>query len=480
MADTSTDAPGVDKTTIATAVADGIATAFKALASEADTPAEPAQPQAQAPAVVTKPAEQNLAAIDPSQLSEVIENALKEGGLAQMQATMQRLEAQAGSQKGAYDRVEAAAMSRRHAVKEDEGVKGRKLAQMVRCMAFPRVYGSLGMTPQQAAVQLYGETHPVMDVLTESLKLSAGAISSSSGSGGGAWIPGAVSQDFIEILRPLSIYEQAGPNRVSLDRGTLDIRKQTAGAVASYSTELRAAEATRASTGKITLVSKKLAATTRMSNDWIRRADPGTDQMIVDDLAAAVAQAKDLAMIRSDGMNGEPRGWRHMAAPSNIVGFSDLTGTQAEQAQQVGSQLGDLTLRLREADVPLLRPLFVWAPRTDEFLEELRDGNGNLVYGAQRARGLMKGAPYLVSNQIPTNISSNQSEIYFLDMAQIIYGEETAMLVDIFTEGSLTDGSGVVSLIDEDSTAVRVISNHDQVARHDTAIAVGTTVTWGA
>ncbi|MCY1542682.1 Phage capsid family protein [compost metagenome] len=88
-----------------------------------------------------------------------------------------------------------------------------------------------------------------------------------------------------------------------------------------------------------------------------------------------------------------------------------------------------------------------------------------------------------LSNQIPTNlgVDGDETEIYFVNFADLMIGEDMDLVIDLSKEATYKDGSGnVVSAFQRDQTLIRVIAKHDFGPRHVESIVVATGVDWGA
>ena len=136
---------------------------------------------------------------------------------------------------------------------------------------------------------------------------------------------------------------------------------------------------------------------------------------------------------------------------------------------------------LTGADVPMLRPRFLMAPRSRNHLFVLRDANGNLIFPEVRNENpVIYGIPVLLSNNIPTNLNGNETEIYLVDASEVIFGEVDQIEVAVSTDGTYLEGANVRSAFSRDQTLMRVTLHHDLAVKHDVSIAVKNAVTWGA
>lgn len=303
------------------------------------------------------------------------------------------------------------------------------------------------------------------------------ALAAGDSGAGGFLIQEEVSSDIIELLRPASAIRQLNPVMAPLDSGRLSIPKITGGATGGYIGENQNLPVSQATFGQIGLNAKKLAVLTPISNDLLRRAGPATETMVRDDLVAGLAQISDLKFIRGTGLNGEPKGLRYQAPAANLVpaqATPDLT--------KVTEDARDAVVTMIAANVRMLRPGWIMAPRVWGYLMTVRDGNGNFAFRQELEAGRFWGFPFKMTSQIPTNLGSgsNESEIYLADFADVIIGEATTMLIDVSTEAAYHDGSNVVAAFSLDQTVIRAIVEHDLAVRHAESIVVITGVTWGA
>jgi HK97 family phage major capsid protein len=231
--------------------------------------------------------------------------------------------------------------------------------------------------------------------------------------------------------------------------------------------------------GDLKLSAKKAAALVPISNDLLAYAgvNPRIDAQVSNDLAVSMGLSEDLHFIRGAGTGSLPKGLRYWALPGNVAG-----APAGATLTIVDLYLGSLMLRLEAANVDLAGCGWLMAPRTIRWLQSLRDGNGNKAYPEIDA-GMLKGYPYALTTQIPTNLGAggNESEIYFANFADCYIGEDTSLAIAISTEASYKDAGGnTVSAFQRDQTLIRVISKHDFGPRHAETVSVGTGITWGA
>lgn len=286
-----------------------------------------------------------------------------------------------------------------------------------------------------------------------------------------------MSSDFIDVLRPASVVRSLNPTLGVLVGGVLTARKRTGSATASYIGESAKIPVSKPKGGHVRWTAKKLVAMVALSNDLLRAGNSlRADEWVRDDMVQVVARKEDISFIRSLGTEYTPTGLRYHAPAANVI-----AAQAAPDLTKVTTDLGKLRLALKNANVPMLRCGFIFTPRTENYLMNLRDGNGNFAFRAEMLTGKLDGHPYRTTTQIPDNLGGggNESEIYFADFSEIVIADAPTIGIEFSTEASYDDGTGTqVSTFQNDEALVRVIEEHDLKPRHAEAIAVLTGVIW--
>lgn len=339
--------------------------------------------------------------------------------------------------------------------------KGIKLAKYIKVLAIAK--GDV-FNAHRIAEKNWGEDDPVTK-----------ALASDDFAAGGAVVPPDFSEEIIELLRPMSVVRRLNPTIVDMPNGSATLPKLTGGASASYIGENQDIPESQQTFGDLKLVFKKLVALVPISNDLLRFGSTRTEGTIRDDVVSQIATREDIAFIRDDGTQDTPKGMRNWAPAGNLIAANGTINLA-----NVTTDLGKLLLALEEANVRMLRPAFLFAPRTKQYLMTVRDGNGNFAYRDEMLRGTLWGFPYAVTTQIPINLGggSDESEIYFVDMADAVIGDSQTLKIDASTEASYISNSVLVSAYSKDQTVIRAITEHDFGMRHDASIAVLTGVKW--
>lgn len=295
---------------------------------------------------------------------------------------------------------------------------------------------------------------------------------------GGVFLPEEMAQDVIELLRPATAVRRLNPAVVPMAVGTMRIPKITAGSSASYIGENANITPSQLGTGQLTLTWKKLAAMVPVSNDLVRYNSVGADTIVRGDIVRSMAQRENQAFLRDNGA-ATPKGLRYWAAPANVF-FANSSVSLANTT----TDLGKIILKLEEANVPMTRPGWIFAPRTKQYLMTVQTTTGAFAFRDEMMRGTLWGWPYATTTQVPTNLTdaggTTESEIYLADFDDVVIGEAQRLILDASTEAAYWDGSNVVAAYSQDQTVMRCIAEHDLGVRRDVAVAVMIGVTWGA
>ena len=302
---------------------------------------------------------------------------------------------------------------------------------------------------------------------------------------GGALIPQDFLTDLIELLRANTVVRGAGPMEVGMPMGNLTIPRLAGGAMASYQNELDDIATSQERFDDVNLVAKKLTAMVPVSNDLIRRAPIGVEEIVRDDLVQTIARREDLAFLRGDGTDKGPVGMRHLCLPANVITVTAMPVTPAP-GDQLTAILGGASaaiLALQNGMSRMIRPTWFMSPTMVRFIATARDQVGGFYFKDEITAGTWEGYPYKVSQQIPTNLSiatfAKGSEIYFCDMADFILADTYNVIVDASDVAAYNDGTGMISSFQRDQSLFRVIAEHDVNMRHLQSLVVLLTQDWG-
>ena len=326
---------------------------------------------------------------------------------------------------------------------------------------------------QDRAVEMakegYGADHSVVK-----------ALMAGEATAGGFLVPPDFGREIIELLRAQAVVRGMNPVIWPMPNGTAEVPKITGGATAAYTGESRNIGSSQQTTGMLNLVWKKLAALVPVSNDLLRfsTGDLAADRIVLDDCVSSLALREDLAFIRGDGLSGTPKGLRYWCPAANLS-----TVNATVNLANVTVDLGELMLLLKNANVRFLRPGWILSPRTEIFLQTIRDGNGNYAFRAEMLTGKLWGFPYKATTQIPQNLAytgTGETETYLVDFMDAVIGEASEIIIDASANAAYydTESAAVVSSFSRDETVIRAIARHDFGMRHDESVAIHPDVDW--
>lgn len=291
---------------------------------------------------------------------------------------------------------------------------------------------------------------------------------------GGALVPDQYRAELIELLRNKTVVRLAGAVQIDITgSASLTIPKQTGAATAYWGEENTAITPSQPTLGQMQLQEKKLTALTPISNDLIRNASLSAEQLVRDDLVSVVSIAEDLKFLRGNGTGSAPRGIRYWAHSDNIFGETIAGADGSHTVAEVKKDAAKMINKLEQQNVMLRRACWIFAPRTKWALMGMTETTGASAFEPMLAQGRYYGGfPYYATNQVPINLVSTDSEIYFVDMAEVVIGDFMGMAVEVFPNGTWSNAGTIVSGISSDQTVVRVIKKTDLIMRHDYGAAV--------
>lgn len=284
----------------------------------------------------------------------------------------------------------------------------------------------------------------------------------------------------IELLRSRTVIRRMnGVRFMPLLNGNLRIPRQSGASTANYVEEQANIPLSTPTTDQITLSAKKLTVMVVQSGEIMRRSNPSSDRMILDDVLQVLRIKEDSTFLRAAGSSTVPKGLKAFADANAATQVIPANATI--NLANVTRDLGHLILALANADCPMLNPYFIFAPRTERYLMDMRDGNGNFAFPEMRD-GMLRGFPYLTTTSIPTNLGAgtDKSEIYLVDASELIVGDAPTFELEVSSVAAYQDGATVKAAFSNDSVVFRLITEHDTAIRHDESVAYLNAVGWGA
>jgi HK97 family phage major capsid protein len=352
--------------------------------------------------------------------------------------------------------------------------KGAAFGRVVRAMAAAKM-NKMGSEGTIDILRGWGD-----DDLADSMAdARSKALAAGDATAGGFLVPTQFSNEVIELLRAQSVVRRLGARVVQMPTGTMKFPKIATGASAAYIGENVNIGKSEETFGQLTLTFKKLAVLTPISNDLLRYSSPSADAIVRDDLVSSMATKEDATFIRGVGTDATPKGLLNWC-----VADQKIASNTTVNLANITDDLGQLVVKLKNADIPLITPGWIMAPRTEQKLATIQNANGVFAFRDEIIAGTLWGWPIGSTTNVPITLdttgsgNNNESEVYLVDFSQVLIGESQSLMVDSSQEAAYHDGSNIQAAFSLDQTVVRAIAEHDLGMRHDKAVAMLTGVTW--
>lgn len=295
-------------------------------------------------------------------------------------------------------------------------------------------------------------------------------------SSAGSLVPPDMSAEFIELLRGASVFMSAGPRILPMPNGNLQIARGKTGSSGGWVGETKNNPATDLTTDLLKLSAKKAFALIPVSNDLLRFTSQQAQQIIEEDLVNDLSEVLDIAFLRGDGTEFQPKGVRFAALAANVV------ASVGDALQNIVTDLSTAINRVESADVRLRSPAWFLSPKHAWGIFRALDANDQLSFLANEmtARGTLLGWPMHKTTHIPDNLNTNESEILFVEMTDAIVGETEMLEVESMPGAAYVDSANTVrASFSQDVTPIRALTMVDFALRHPESASVITAVTYG-
>lgn len=301
------------------------------------------------------------------------------------------------------------------------------------------------------------------------------ALATSPASAGGVLIPEQYTVALIEMLTPRVVVRRAGARSVPMPAGKLTQASQQTRPTATYGGENAPIMPSEPSYGDRDMGFKKLRCLVPVSNDLLSFSAIDMARHTRDTMLTEMALKEDLAFMRFDGSALDPIGIRHWVPAAHWSASVGKTANEAETALRRCKSL------VEDSDVKMVKPGWIMRASTKNFLESLRDANGNKLFPSIEASNTLHGYPIYTTSQVPDNLGAgtDETEVYFADFYEVIIGDSKRLMIATSTEAAFVDAGGVThSAFQEDMTLLRAISEHDLAVDHPVGLAGFNGVGW--
>ena len=252
-----------------------------------------------------------------------------------------------------------------------------------------------------------------------------------------------LGSSFIEMLRNRMVVNAMGARTLNGLVGDIAIPSQTGAATSYWVAENTAITESKQAFGSVTMAPKTVGAMTDISRKLLIQSDPSVEQLVMEDLAIALATAIDLKALYGDGLSNTPKGVSNATGVNTTV-FAAAVPTWAEIVAMEGAV---------EVDNALMGSLGYVARPTDKSSLKVKakdTGSGLFVWNGNE----MNGYQALASSQVTAG------DVFFGNWADLIigvWGNGLDLTLDPYT-GSAAGTLRIVALQDVDVAVRHAVS----------------------
>lgn len=314
--------------------------------------------------------------------------------------------------------------------------------------------------------------------LADELHAEQRALNSVNGANGGVVIGENFAPDIIPLLYPMSSFMAGNPTELPMPGGNYRQAAGATGATASYGGEGTDISVSQPTFRDLKMTAHRLAGIVPITNQLIRYSLGSAEQFARNDLAMAMSTKLDSVSYLGQGVNDDPIGIFNQPGVYSTPANASTTPSM----QQIDADARKLLNRVARYPVLLLGLEWRMSVSTIGYLQDMRDGNGNLVYPTlQGDNPTWKGYPVRIGGTFPENLGAGTNETYLALIAfgHVLYGNAKGLELAVSDEASIKVGSDMVSMFSTDSTAIRATMEHDFSTRYFESVNVLTGVKWG-
>jgi HK97 family phage major capsid protein len=306
------------------------------------------------------------------------------------------------------------------------------------------------------------------------------ALNASSATAGGIFVPEEISNEVVELLRPMSTFLRGGPRRVTFDRGNFHLPAAASGAQAYWRGEGQPIMPSQPTFRDINLSAKFLGALVPITEQLLRWSRIDIRNWVERDMALAMATEVDRAAYFGSGTVNQPQGILNITGVGSIAASGGTSPTVA----QIEANAASLELAQMMTNLPANGLAWVMSPRTMIFLQNLRDGLGNRYFPElQNANPTWRNKPVLLTTTFPVNlgVGTNESVLALINFGDVFYGESRGLTFAASNEASYKNNSGtMVSAFQNELLVIRSTTEVDVGLRYLQAVQKLTGLQWGA
>ena len=263
----------------------------------------------------------------------------------------------------------------------------------------------------------------------------------------------SMSNEFVELLRPLTVFDKmTGARRVPF---RTKVPTQTSGSTAHWVGEASPKPLSALGFGQVTLDEHKVAGIVVISQELARSSRPDALTLIQGDLLKAVAQRIDETLL--DPAAVEVSG----VSPASITNAASNLPASGITAAALRLDVQELLALYLDGNQAIDGLTWVMTPSQALAISMMQNALGQPEFsGITAMGGTFFGLPVVVSNNVPVNTSGGH--IILVNQSDILVADDGVVTIDVSNQASLqmsdTPAAGaqqLVSLFQNNLVAVR-------------------------
>jgi HK97 family phage major capsid protein len=291
-------------------------------------------------------------------------------------------------------------------------------------------------------------------------------------SAGGYVVPVQALGDFIELLRANLISKQLGCTYIDgLVGSPVEVPGQAGGATPIWLGEDNASGLTASdlSLKQQQLQPHMCGAIVKVTNRLLRMSNPSIEAMIRQDVAFAIAELIDKAVLKGTGSDAQPLGLY------NVPSIPTVDLVSLTKKVQIWNALYDLEGKVEEANALRGKLGYAFHPRVKRYLQQARygaaaeDGFGGHVASPITNSHLASfiGYPFATTTNLAIDTASSPDE------TEIVFGNWAEMIVGVWQGLSIMASQEASTAFTTNQTWVRFVQEVDCMVRHKESFVIG-------
>lgn len=315
--------------------------------------------------------------------------------------------------------------------------------------------------------------------VAEELDARNKAMNTGTDSAGGFAVAEDFNEQIFDELRPYASFLRGEPDMMPMPNGNYRQSGAATRPTVGYRTEGGVIAASEPTLREIDMSAKLLSGIIPMTNQIVNWTGERASNKAKQLLSVAMGLTMDTAAYESTGASNTPLGLFNVSGITTFAASGATTPTVAE----IDSDARKL-INVMESYAGLQLGLsWVMPQRVIGYLQDLRDGNNNLVYPSMQGDNpSFKGYRVLKTGTISVagGVGTDETTIALVSFGNILFGESGGLNIRLSDEATYDSGGGaMVSAFANDLTLIRATMEHDWQPKYDEAVGTLTACRWG-